>query len=153
MCKRFTMFTGPRRGKPRTMCRGHAGGVPGEWAHPSRWGAKREWGPVDKRLYWGVRWSTEVKGVSEFHWGDWKPLGHREGKKGSMWQGPVLSPGHLGRGLTVYLWESSGIRKTWSFTILQYCLVPLKNYFAIKPFGSNEITERKILIIFKGNWW
>lgn len=35
------MFTGPRRGKGSTIAGGHTGGVPGEWAHPSRWGAER----------------------------------------------------------------------------------------------------------------
>lgn len=35
------MFTGPRRGKGSTIAGDHTGGVPGEWAHPSRWGAER----------------------------------------------------------------------------------------------------------------
>lgn len=40
--KRFTILTGPRRGRHSIPRKDHMGGAPRAWTQPSRWGAKKD---------------------------------------------------------------------------------------------------------------
>lgn len=45
-------------------------------------GARREWGPVGKCLFWGFKVEWTGKAIRGFHWCIWMSLGHRQGKRG-----------------------------------------------------------------------